>query len=352
MKNVRALPPPQRGTAGSRRGFTLIELLVVIAIIAILIALLLPAVQQAREAARRSTCKNNLKQIGIALHNHHDTYGSFPPGSLDDDNRQLGWSVYILPYMDQGPIFNILTSNGAWFFHKVGGTYMTPDGSNGGYVQTDNSSCTIHMQVDQLGNATTHPAVLAAFKTVLPAYVCPSDILPPADDAGYAKSNYAGCAGSVISPGSWSSCGGGGVQGNVANGILTYANNNTNGWSWSFRDITDGSSNTILVGEVSVSDNVSPSVVNNANFPKWTGGDASGGCAAYSYGNGLKLTNASFFINLRTGTNSRAAFGSQHVGGAQFLFGDGTVRFLSENISLVTYAALGGRNDSVPVQVP
>jgi prepilin-type N-terminal cleavage/methylation domain-containing protein len=97
------------------RGFTLIELLVVIAIIAILIALLLPAVQQAREAARRTQCKNNLHQIGIALHNYHDAFRILPPGQvtsvhwLQTDSTMWGWAAMLLPYLDQSPMYNLLT---------------------------------------------------------------------------------------------------------------------------------------------------------------------------------------------------------------------------------------------------
>src|SRR6056297_1446776 len=90
-----------------KRGFTLIELLVVIAIIAILVALLLPAVQQAREAARRSSCKNNLKQLGLAMHNYHDVHDCFPLGMV----HRINWRVSILPYLEQSTIFNQLDFN-------------------------------------------------------------------------------------------------------------------------------------------------------------------------------------------------------------------------------------------------
>ncbi len=114
----------QRHTKLVRCGFTLIELLVVIAIIAILIALLLPAVQQAREAARRTQCKNNLKQLGLALHNYHDVMKQFPPGFVDQlssaatasgaavaattQDGNWGWGSYTLPYIDQAPLYNLL----------------------------------------------------------------------------------------------------------------------------------------------------------------------------------------------------------------------------------------------------
>ena len=99
------------------RGFTLIELLVVIAIIAILIALLLPAVQQAREAARRTQCRNNLKQMGIALHNYHDNFNIFPPGGLQasTDGGGASFLAMLLPFMDQGPAYNRMDFN-TWRF--------------------------------------------------------------------------------------------------------------------------------------------------------------------------------------------------------------------------------------------
>ncbi len=100
----------------ARRGFTLIELLVVIAIIAVLVAILLPAVQQAREAARRSQCSNNLKQLGIALHSYHETQSTFPPGYIFPNNVAADhgflWSVFLLPYLDQSGLYNKLSPNG------------------------------------------------------------------------------------------------------------------------------------------------------------------------------------------------------------------------------------------------
>lgn len=141
----------------NRRGFTLIELLVVIAIIAILIALLLPAVQQAREAARRSQCRNNLKQIGLALHNYHDNYNAFPPGALAmnvttgvayklgdaEPSRSnvgggWGWSTFILPFIDQAPLYSSLNPNG--------------------------------------NNFPLNPTALT--RTILPVYICPSEASP------------------------------------------------------------------------------------------------------------------------------------------------------------------------------
>src|SRR3954464_9087927 len=105
----------------NRLGFTLIELLVVVAIIAVLIALLLPAVQAAREAARRSQCQNNLKQLGLALHNFHDTNKKLPVGEHNDDNNSYSWRVWILPFIEQGPLYNQMISNGLWVPPNMGG---------------------------------------------------------------------------------------------------------------------------------------------------------------------------------------------------------------------------------------
>jgi len=148
LQNTRRETPASR-----RRAFTLIELLVVIAIIAVLIALLLPAVQQAREAARRSQCKNNLKQLGLALHNYHDVHLTFPLGG-HTHYFWPGWRVAILPYIDQAPLFNQLT--------------LSQPTTNAGFASKRNDT-------NSLGGYGGNFAVLAGL--ALPIYKCPSSAL-------------------------------------------------------------------------------------------------------------------------------------------------------------------------------
>ncbi len=270
-----------------RKGFTLIELLVVIAIIAILIALLLPAVQQAREAARRTQCKNNFKQMGLAMHNYADTHQVFPPGVInrlttcatmsngavppDANNHAWGWGTFILPFIDQAPLYNILK----------------PDG------------CRMPNAGD-LFNGTP------LLNTPLPAFACPSDTGENVNAFyhNYSKSNY------------------------VANEDSFSVNTKT-----SFRDITDGTSNTLLIAE--------------RRLTRDPAGKRFGGAMIWGRGNNSDASNkfrVNWPINAPTATTSNSGFAgdagctrhgmsSQHVGGAQFLMFDGAVRFISENIS-------------------
>jgi prepilin-type N-terminal cleavage/methylation domain-containing protein/prepilin-type processing-associated H-X9-DG protein len=239
------------------RAFTLIELLVVIAIIAILIALLVPAVQKVRESASRTDCTNNLKQMGLAMHMFHDTKKYFPPGF---DSKKWGWATYLLPYVDQKPLYDALPR----------GTVLA------------------------LSAETTLP---------LPIFMCASD---PGDGinpwfSGYAKSNYS-------------------VNEQICDGNskITIA------------QITDGASNTLLIGERNTRwqignlwpgrDTTPPgvgvaSIMGRPNWrinTKYAGGTTC--CAADKGG-------------------TRFAFGSLHPGGANFALCDGSVHFLSEKIA-------------------
>lgn len=288
-------------------GFTLIELLVVIAIIAILIALLLPAVQQAREAARRSTCKNNLKQMGVALHNYHETHRTFPPGYIDNEldftgsktgglganNSGIGWGTMILPFMDQAPLYNQISSTSNGF-----GEHWSVSASD-----------------------------LA--KTILPAYICPSDPMGGinTDKSSFGKSNYVASHGTSAASNSSG---------------LFFGNS-----SVKIRDITDGTSNTIMVAErTTKNDGGGTNNCGGTSDCDWKGALWIGprhatstsdtwhpglyhfDVTTFGGGNDIYLINSSS----RTWGDDWSS-SSAHVGGAHFLLADGSVRFISENIS-------------------
>ncbi|HET6423606.1 MAG TPA: DUF1559 domain-containing protein [Planctomycetaceae bacterium] len=208
-------------------GFTLIELLVVIAIIAILIALLLPAVQQAREAARRTQCRNNLKQIGLALHNYHDTHGVFPPyktwnngmdcaGGPDGWTNQGGytWRVMVLPFIDQAPAYNRID----FVNHH---SQATCPGSSASWAAINNQ--------------------------VIPGYICPSDSTPPSNGSS-TGSNYEG----VVSASAQSKLGFATTSGTIPTDQLKafFQMDNVGATRVSVTDLKDGSSNTIAIAEV------------------------------------------------------------------------------------------------------
>ena len=317
-----------------RRGFTLIELLVVIAIIAVLIALLLPAVQQAREAARRTQCKNNLKQFGLALHNYHDTYNLFPPfaggsgtpnaGSGNPGFRtRLSGFVAILPYMDQAPLFNKIWSDSP---------------------------------AQYPWNATTY------WSENPPGVTCPSDGGKIAPNGTYrGKRNYAFCAGDGVASN------GNNTGSNTPIVVMTRGVFGAVGCN-SVAHCLDGTSNTIGIAE-----SVAPIGTNSfgmvsgtlgtatpaaciATYDKstrsypgggWTGDTARG----YRWGDG-----GAFFSAFTTAVppNSASCFSSGtashwhegfytasswHTGGVQVLMMDGAVRFISENINTGNLAA-------------
>jgi len=289
-----------RCTLFRRNGFTLIELLVVIAIIAILIALLLPAVQQAREAARRTQCQNNLKQIGLALHNYHDLHKTFPPGWVDQTGgtaANWGWAVYLFPQIEQANLYNRL---------QVGNP-------------------------QSLGMALDDGLKLKAMQTPMTAFRCPSDTAPEVNDRhtllsasqvemSVATSNLVAAAGGL----DWT------VAGKLTG---TFGRNSR----VSLGDITDGTSNTIVVGE-----RAWDLFIPNGGIAECSAATVYGISATSASGElpRMALAKGRFGINetLDDPTFSppidrcSQAFSSRHVGGAQFLMGDGSCRFVSENI--------------------
>ena len=331
-------------------GFTLIELLVVIAIIAVLIALLLPAVQQAREAARRTQCKNNLKQLGLALHNFHDTFRHFPVGTYNDDNNNWGYTVYLLPYFDQAPLYQVMVNvstdtNCVFVPPNMGGgsnsisTPLPPWGTNIDNLNGATATYGRGTTNNACGNVTISGG---AVSSLLPGLICPSNTMPKKNNAGGAASSYLGNMGSsknwVSNPTGCAT-----LKGSQQNGILLNANDNDQTWVVDMGGVSDGTSNTIAIGEVGPSLNYT---VSNGNGPAWAG--AFGGGCNGNTGTGLTLRVVDFAYTINntstTSPFSDASFRSQHTGGAHFLLTDGSVRFISQNIDGNTYGYLGSRN--------
>lgn len=323
------------GRASRHPGFTLVELLVVIAIIGILIALLLPAVQAARAAARRASCTNNLKQIGIALHNYHTVHNKFPMG-LPMYNRAFSPLAQLLPYAEQGAIFDDLIN----FNHSP----------------------------IELGPPFTDPLWvrnLEASATAVSMFNCPSDRIEvegaqytdPSTGVvyQYAGTNYAGCTGSGV-PG----------QGWLADADGPFMQSRALG----MRDLTDGSSNTVMFSEILKGGGAGSEGTDPQEYYKLVPGPPSfpihltaGGCAgspvwagdrgqrwiAGRYSEGLY--NHYYTPNSETpdcvdgvGGAAWTAARSRHPGGVNALLGDGSTRFVAETVDEQIWRAVATRS--------
>jgi len=354
-----------RGVRSLRRAFTLIELLVVIAIIAVLIALLLPAVQQAREAARRTQCKNNLKQLGLAIHNYENTYSVLPiqrggnatPANdqVSNQNRLSGF-VGLLPYIEQQPLYQQIASGGK----LVGGTTVQPFG-NAPWYRDD----------------TTYGYV--PFRAKIPMLYCPSDLASSGTSSG--STNHRFSLGTTVfgRPDQSDATLGNNAPDVRASWWGAYFNGMfANGVSPSLGEIIDGTSNTIAMGErckenpsdstdvlgrYAVTSAISASqqdvnaigkaclaTANGKSYvfsggaaardnytPNWSdGGSAHTSITTVLAPNSAACTTSNDDWHPGVWTPS-----SRHTGIAQFVMGDGAVRGISENIDVNTFRALG-----------
>jgi prepilin-type N-terminal cleavage/methylation domain-containing protein/prepilin-type processing-associated H-X9-DG protein len=344
----------------SRWGFTLVELLVVIAIIGILVALLLPAVQAAREAARRSQCTSNVKQIVLGLLNYHDTSKKFPRGAYTNENKKspdaedgLGWATKILPYIEEQSVYDRIVHNGLPGFD--GDPWKESDPAQmGGIFKAAYAA---------------GRSPLPGGDTIISVFRCPSADLPAlvpdnsyfgaagtSVNTGYAAGHYKGSRGYCDRGMFWRTAEGLNTQTctNVdidGDGVLDTVTKKPF-TRVRIQDVADGTSKTIAIGEAAYF--ASGDGTNRGDFPIWFG-------TAWEDGSTLFKTQDIINCNiggarafpLAAGERARLPGGSAvddcaygwHAGGVNFGFVDGSVHFLTENLELRLFALLGDRMD-------
>jgi len=319
----------------SRRGFTLIELLVVIAIIAVLVGLLLPAVQKVRESAARAKCQNNLHNLAIALHAYHDTNNQLPPGAQGLMNppsnsgtttvvKGTSWLVLILPQVEQAPLYAQ---------YNFGQDYSSANNLNVAIQRVPIYYCPSGSK-DASGNTQTEVASNGVASNTTHYY----GIMGPSGSSRYLQPNTNYPQGSQS----------GSLPDNSAYsllGMLPYYDNTFPAQKGivQLTDVLDGASNTLMVGEMSYTLPIGATPI----YVSWTRGNNNGAGAA---------KNILYPINSQTpfnGTNfNDLNMGSNHTGGANFALGDGSVRFIKQNINMDTYKGLSTIAGREPEQVP
>jgi len=301
------------------RGFTLVELLVVIAIIGVLVALLVPAVQSAREAARRQTCLNNLKQQALAMQNYETTWKVLPVGLMGgitaDTDDGWAWGTAILPFVEQQALFTQLNPNGR------------PRAVRNNFEATGSGR--------QIAGGETSLKVYRCPSSQLPKVVGATDRLPGAGVyapssrlfIGYAVSDYKGNGGGCV---------------NDNDGILGKLSE----IPWvRFAEITDGLSNVPLTGESSyITGNSTTAPTVTEDWPVWAVGPGTDESIRYESGTSLPINCRCTPSTMVVAVNDDCAF-SWHPNGAQFSFCDGSVKFVSQNVAAQTWCNVNSRND-------